>query len=162
MEIIEFLKEDGFSFSALIISLCSTVYLLWNNRKLKILENDLDIQKNKWLLNDKKSREIFENFIQMYISMLNFENKNKKINLKDMINIKKLLFIYWNWKIINSFNDFILCTQSETDNNVDLFNKFDNFVRLFREDIWVSNKDLKKNWLIQLFTTWDINNSLKK
>lgn len=151
---------------SLLVSIWLAVYAWYNNHRVKKLENDLDIQKNKSLLNDKKTREVFEKFIQLYMDML-FNKKSIKSNEieKVMIDIKKTLLINWSWKLVNEFNDFILFSKQETINenwiNLDMFNSFEKFTRLFRTEIWVNNKWLSKYSILQLFLREDVNTIIK-
>ncbi len=135
-----------------------------SNNRLKKLEADLEIQKNKSLINDKKNREVFEKFVNTYVNML-FANKNKTNiptqTLEEiMIEIKQVILMNGSWKIVTALNVFTQTSQKEWAPNKDLWTAFDNFFRLFREEIWVDNAGLEKFWLLQLLVKDNISEHL--
>lgn len=153
-----FTPETVMSLLALIISILLATYNWYNSNRLKRLEWQLDIQKNKSVLNDKRNREIFDNFIELYVDIL-FNNKNiKDKNIeKSMLVVKKLLLINWSWKLIKEFNNFMFLSQMEIMDNKKTFNSFERLIRIFREDIWVNNDWLEKLELLNVFVKWKIN-----
>ena len=153
-----FSVEIFISLLALIISIILAVYNWYNSNRLKRLEWKLEIQKNKSVLNDKRNREIFDNFIELYVDIL-FNNKNvKDKNIeKNMLVVKKLLLINWSWELIKEFNNFIFFSQMKVIDNKKTFNSFENLIRIFRKEIWVNNDWLEKLWLLQVFINWKIN-----
>lgn len=165
----EFTISDLIAWISLLVSILLAVYTWYNSNRLKKLESNLEIQKNKSLLNDKVNRDIFEKFIQSFIKLLlDKKEKNEKEKLKDeeelkknMLDIKKFLLINWNWWLVREFNNFVLLTQKENKKDIDLYIAIDKLLKQFRLEIWVNNKWLKENDLLQLFVNEDINLKLK-
>ncbi len=161
----EFTTSDFVAWVSLLISIWLTFYNWYNSNRLKTLESNLEIQKNKSLLNDKKNRETFQTLIQSFINLMFPDNgKNEKDRKKDeeslkkdMIEVKKFLLINWSWGLVKNFNDFILITQRKDKTNKEMYNSFDKLLKKFREEIWVKNNWLKENDLLQLFVNEKIN-----
>jgi len=165
----EITTSDLIAWISLLVSVWLACYTWYNSNRLKKLESNLEIQKNKSLLNDKINREIFEKFIQSFIKLL-FDKKEKtekekqkdesELN-KNMIDIKKFLLINWNWVLVREFNNFILLTQKENKSEDEIYVAIDKLLKQFRVEIGVNNKWLKENDLLQLFVNEDINLKLK-
>lgn len=156
------------SWFSLLVSILLAIYTWYNNLRLKKLENDLDIKKNKTLLNDKRSREIFDDFIDVFLSYLSIP-WTKKINdhkIKEiLIKVKKLVLIYWSGRLISSFNNFQKVSNSDIEGDsyvLNLYNALDDLLVALRSEIWVDNNNLEKYWVIQLFVTDNINNEINK
>jgi len=167
----EITMTDFIAVVSLLISIWLAIYNWYNSNRLKKLESNLEIQKNKSLLNDKRSREAFDNFIELYIELLFNKKSNGNLNEKDkikkekeqtekiekiMLELKKIIFINWDWEIVNEFNNFMLI--SKTKDTKKLFESFEKLVRLFRKNIWVNNDWLKKFSILQIFINEDVNN----
>jgi hypothetical protein len=77
-----------------------------------------------------------------------------------MMEIKQVILINGSWKIVTALNVFTQTSQKEWVENKELWTAFDNFFRLFREEIWVDNTGLEKFWLLQLLVKDNISEHL--
>lgn len=139
----------------LIISITSIVIATVQAFKIERLKTELDIQKNKILLNDSKIRKAYEDFISSFINSSNDKNSWEiEETIKNFT--KDTLLFSWE-STIHAINKY---KTSSPKNKNDKICLTENIFLAMRKDLWVNNSWIKHWDLTQFLVKWDISNIL--
>ena len=134
------------------ISIIISVILAFKVEKLKA---ELEIEKNKAILNDSKIRKAYEDFISSFVDSNN-QDKNWEINDWIKSFTKSVLLFSWQ-NTIHAINKYKTSVNKNRNEQIDLA---ENILFAMRQDLWVSNKWIKHWDLIQFLVKSDISSIL--
>ena len=133
--------------------------------EIEKLKTQLELQKNQKLLNDKKFREWYENFTNIFIKIL--KNTVSKEEIDNSVYLERLydfietslLFAWPN--TIKSFWDYKKYANLWSNNNWEILLYIWRLFLNMRLDLWVDNKWIDENDILQTISNFDIKD-LKK
>ncbi len=133
----------------------------FKNQKAQIeiekLKSKLEIEKDKNLLNDRKFREAYEEFISLMFELLN----KKKVNIEEwMVNFMKKTLLFAGPKTIKSFSLYRKEVWTKDPKNIIL--SLEDLILSMREDLGVSNEWLERYDILQTFIVWDLKTEIEK
>lgn len=142
----------------IIISIIATIFWFYQffkkqkqNIELEKIKKELEIYKEKNILNDNTIRKAYEDFISLMFKILNKENKKLNINLEISKFLEKTIIFSWP-KTIKAFWNY---RKNANDNENILYN-IEKLLFSIREDLWVSNEWLEKFDILQTFIIEDL------
>ena len=143
------------SILSVIISIASVIISTILAFRVERLKTELEIEKNKAILNDSKIREAYETFIYSFI---NFDDEKNIWKINEWIKIftKNMLLFSW-YDTIQAINKYKLNTND--DRIVRIWLAEDIFCAM-RKDLWVSNHRINHWDLIQFLVKSDVSSIL--
>ncbi len=141
------------------------IYEFFKNKKAEIeiekLKSKLELEKDKNMLNDKKFRQAYEDFICLLFDMLHQKKTNKKIDVESWIVefMKKTLLFAWP-ETLKTF--WLYRKEAGSWNEKDIMIYTENLIFAMRKDLWVSNEKLEQYDILQTFIIWDIKKAIEK
>lgn len=154
-----------------IISTLWGVYQYFQNQRHAVeverLKYSLEVQKNQQILNDERYRKAYEDFINIFVSMLK-DTKEAETDQEKAEKLKRyvermydfietsLLFAWPN--TIKSFWDYKRFSNLEKENKnpVAVFDIMWKLLLSMRQDLWVYNWDLDEKDIFQTIANFDI------
>lgn len=166
--------SSGEAFIGVLVFIVSTlwwVFQYFQNQKHSVeiekLKYSLEVQKNQQILNDGKYRKAYEDFINIFVSMLkdtkeSETDKEKEEKMKAYVGrmydfIETSLLFAWP-ETIKSFWKYKKFSNSKKEDNSTnkvLFIMWELMLAM-RSDLWVNNWNLKEDDILQTIANFDI------
>jgi len=153
--------KDNWEILFWIITLFWGVIQFFKNKKAELeiekLKTKLELEKEKKLLNDKKFREAYEDFISLMFDVI----KKKKVDIdKWIINFIKKTLLFAGPKTLKTFS--LYRKEAWLEKNMNILLYLEKLIISMREDLWVSNEWLDKYDILQTFIIWNVKKEIEK